>query len=165
VDTGIYVVSWHTPQPLYLLFHTFEFQTNNQSKNASRAVIWLRHLVASLSPRRPGLAPGLVHMGLLADRVSLGQVFLRLLLSFPINVITRGSPHSCIIWGRTIGPLVSAVHRHSHPIGMNNTNSSNEPVNKESNHPSSKPANSSPMKIRPTKEPPSQRTDCVNITD
>jgi hypothetical protein len=37
---------------------------------------WLRSLVAGLSPRRPGFAPGSIHVGFVVDKVALGQVFL-----------------------------------------------------------------------------------------
>jgi hypothetical protein len=40
------------------------------------AVPWLRSLVAGLSPRRPGFAPGSIHVGFVVDKVALGQVFL-----------------------------------------------------------------------------------------
>jgi hypothetical protein len=39
------------------------------------AVPWLRRLVAGLSPRRPEFDPGSVYVGLLVDKVALGQVF------------------------------------------------------------------------------------------
>jgi hypothetical protein len=43
------------------------------------AVPWLRSLVTGLSPRRPGFAPGSIHVGFVVDNVALGQVFLRVL--------------------------------------------------------------------------------------
>jgi hypothetical protein len=43
---------------------------------------WLRWLVAGLSPRMPGFAPGSIHVGFVV-RVALGQVFLRVLRFFP----------------------------------------------------------------------------------
>jgi hypothetical protein len=48
------------------------------------AVPWLRLLVAGLSPRSPGFAPRLIHM---VDRVALGQVFLRVLRFYSVNII------------------------------------------------------------------------------
>jgi hypothetical protein len=50
------------------------------------AVPWLRSLVAGLSPRRPGFAPGSIHVGFVVDRVALGQVFLRVLRFSPVNI-------------------------------------------------------------------------------
>jgi hypothetical protein len=47
------------------------------------AVQWLRRLVAGLSPRRPGFNSRSVHVGCMADKLALGQVFLRVLL-FPL---------------------------------------------------------------------------------
>jgi hypothetical protein len=48
---------------------------------------WLRSLVAGLSPRRPGFVPGSIHVGFVMDKVALGQVFLRVLLFSPVNII------------------------------------------------------------------------------
>jgi hypothetical protein len=42
-------------------------------------VPWLRWLVADLSPRRPGFDPGSIYVGFVLDKVSLGQVFPRVL--------------------------------------------------------------------------------------
>jgi hypothetical protein len=42
-----------------------------------KAVIWLRRLVAGLSPRRPGFAPWSVHVGFVVDKMVLGKVCLR----------------------------------------------------------------------------------------
>jgi hypothetical protein len=50
------------------------------------AVPWLRSLVAGLSPRRPGFAPGSIHVGLVVEKVSLGQAFLRVLRFSPVNI-------------------------------------------------------------------------------
>jgi hypothetical protein len=43
-------------------------------KCPNRAVPWLRRLVASLSPPRPGFDPGSVHVGFVVDKVALEQV-------------------------------------------------------------------------------------------
>jgi hypothetical protein len=44
---------------------------------------------------RPGFAPGLIHEGFVVDKVALGQVFLRVLQFFPVNVsFHRRSPNS-----------------------------------------------------------------------
>jgi hypothetical protein len=51
------------------------------------AVPWLRSLVASLSPWRPGFAPGAIRMGFVVDKVALGQIFLRVLRFSPVNII------------------------------------------------------------------------------
>jgi hypothetical protein len=48
-----------------------------------------------LSPRRPGFAPGSNHVGLLVDKVAPGQVFLRVLRFFPVNI----TPPSLVVWG------------------------------------------------------------------
>jgi hypothetical protein len=77
------------------------------------AVPWLRRLVASLSPRRPGIAHRSVHVGCMVDRVALGQVFLQVLRFFPVSIVP---PWVCILisfGGWTIGPLVGSGPIHS----------------------------------------------------
>jgi hypothetical protein len=62
-----------------------------------KAVLWLRRLVASLSHWRSGFAPRSVHVGFVADKVAVGQVFLRV-LRFSLSIsFHRGSPRSYII--------------------------------------------------------------------
>jgi hypothetical protein len=51
------------------------------------AVPWLRRLVAGLSLRRPGLAPGSIHVGFVVDKVAVGQVFLPVLRFSPVDII------------------------------------------------------------------------------
>jgi hypothetical protein len=41
-------------------------------KYESKAMPWLRPLVAGLSPQRPGS----IHVGFVVDKITLGQVFL-----------------------------------------------------------------------------------------
>jgi hypothetical protein len=53
----------------------------------SRAVPWLRRLVAGLSPRSPVFAPRSVHVGFVVDKVALGQVFLRVLRFSPVSIV------------------------------------------------------------------------------
>jgi hypothetical protein len=67
-------------------------------------------LAAELSSRRPGFAPGLVHVGFIVDKLALGQVSVRV-LRFPCQY------HSIMALyiytspgGWTIGPLVATVH-------------------------------------------------------
>jgi hypothetical protein len=48
-----------------------------------RTGVWLRSLVAGLSPRRPGS----IHVGFVVDKVAPGQVFLRVLRFSPVNII------------------------------------------------------------------------------
>jgi hypothetical protein len=50
-------------------------------------VPWLRRLVASLSPRRPGFDPGSVHVRFVVNKVALGEVFPPVLRFSPINFI------------------------------------------------------------------------------
>jgi hypothetical protein len=50
-------------------------------------VPWLRSLVAGLSPRRPGFAPGAIHVGFVLDKVALGQVFILVIQFSPVNII------------------------------------------------------------------------------
>jgi hypothetical protein len=56
------------------------------------AVPWLRRLVAGLSPLRPGFDPGSVHVGFVVDKVTLGQVFPRVLRFFPYQFHSTGAP-------------------------------------------------------------------------
>jgi hypothetical protein len=53
-----------------------------------KAVLWLRRLVAGLSPLRPRFAPGSIHVGFVVDKVALGQVFLPVLRFSPTNIIS-----------------------------------------------------------------------------
>jgi hypothetical protein len=48
---------------------------------------WFRLLVAGLSPRRPESDPRSVHVGLVVDKVALGNVFIRVLQFSPVNFI------------------------------------------------------------------------------
>jgi hypothetical protein len=76
-------------------------------------VSWLRKLVAGLSPRKPGFAPGSVHVGLVVDKVALGQLFLRV-LRFPCQYRSSVALHTQISPGKwTIGLLVASVQRHN----------------------------------------------------
>jgi hypothetical protein len=52
-----------------------------------KAVLWLRRLVTGLSSRRSGFMPGSVHVEFVVDKVALGQVFLRVLLFSPVNIV------------------------------------------------------------------------------
>jgi hypothetical protein len=53
-----------------------------------RFVPWLRSLVARLSSRRPGFAPGSIHVEFVMDKVALGLVFLRVLRFSPVSIIS-----------------------------------------------------------------------------
>jgi hypothetical protein len=43
--------------------------------------------LAGPSPRRPGFDPGSIHVGIVVDKVALGQVFPRVLRFSPVNLI------------------------------------------------------------------------------
>jgi hypothetical protein len=58
-----------------------------ENKRQIQAVQWLKSLVAGLSPRRPGLTPRSIHVGFMADKMELRQVFLRVLQFSPVNII------------------------------------------------------------------------------
>jgi hypothetical protein len=76
------------------------------------AVPWFRQLVTGLSPWRPGFTPGSVHVGLMVDKVALGQVFSEIHNWFPLSVSFHwGSISLSGEW--TVGLLVAAVQRHS----------------------------------------------------
>jgi hypothetical protein len=56
------------------------------------AVPWLRSLAAGLPPRRPDFDPGLVLVGLVVDKVALGQVFPPSNSVFPYQFHSTGAP-------------------------------------------------------------------------
>jgi hypothetical protein len=43
-----------------------------------------------LSPRKPGFAPGSVHVELVVDKAALGKISLRVLRFSPVNIIPPG---------------------------------------------------------------------------
>jgi hypothetical protein len=78
----------------------------------SVGVLWLRQLVAGLSPRSTWFASGSVHVGFVMHEVALGQVFLRVLRFSSVSIISQ-CLHGHISPGRwTVGLLMSAVQRH-----------------------------------------------------
>jgi hypothetical protein len=68
--------------------------------------------VAGLTPRRSGFMPGSVRVGFV---VALGHVFHQVLWFSPVSIIIPSGLHTYIssYGGRTVGPLVAAVQRHS----------------------------------------------------
>jgi hypothetical protein len=50
-------------------------------------VPWLRRLVAGLLPRRLGFDSESVHVGFVVDKVTLGQVFPRILQFSPVHFV------------------------------------------------------------------------------
>jgi hypothetical protein len=52
-----------------------------------RAVSWLRSLVAGLSSRSPGFALGSILVGFVVDKVTLGQVFLRVFRFSAVSIL------------------------------------------------------------------------------
>jgi hypothetical protein len=51
------------------------------------AVLWLRRLVAGISPQRNGFVTGPVLVGFVVDKAALGQVFLRVLHFSLVSII------------------------------------------------------------------------------
>ena len=49
------------------------FSESDNSVGKLNLETWLRRLVATLSPRRPGFDPGSVHAGFVVGKVALGQ--------------------------------------------------------------------------------------------
>jgi branched-subunit amino acid transport protein len=49
-------------------------------------MLWIRRLVCGLSQRKYGLEPRLVCVILVVDKVTLGQVFLRVLRFSPVSI-------------------------------------------------------------------------------
>jgi hypothetical protein len=68
--------------------------------------------------QRPGLAPSKVNVGFVVDKVALGQVFVRVLLFFPVDIIPLLLHiHSCIIRGMDKGSVRDPFpQRQYHPI-------------------------------------------------
>jgi hypothetical protein len=76
--------------PCFIVHNTVFLKQKLKKKqvtNKTRAVPWLRRLVAGLSPRRHGFDPGSVHVGFVVDNVALGQVSPRVLRFSPVNFI------------------------------------------------------------------------------
>jgi hypothetical protein len=70
-------------------------------QNMPRAMPWLRRVVTGVSLKRPGS----VHVGFVAVKVALGQVFLEV-LHFPLSTsVHHGHPYLYIIWGMNNGPV------------------------------------------------------------
>jgi hypothetical protein len=86
------------------------------------AVPWLRGLVAGLPPRRPGFASGSFIVGFVVDKVTVGQVFNRVLRFSLVSNITPPWLHThIIIWGknnRSTGGRSSETY--SRPIDKRN---------------------------------------------
>jgi hypothetical protein len=66
-------------------------QKSNQWKwhvllHIMRSCNMLRLLVAGLSPRSPGFAPGSVHVGFVMGKAAPGQVFFSILLFSAVNI-------------------------------------------------------------------------------
>jgi hypothetical protein len=53
----------------YYDIHSHSYSKTRRSKTKTKAVPWLRGLVAGLSPRRPGFNPGSVYAGFVVDKV------------------------------------------------------------------------------------------------
>jgi hypothetical protein len=65
------------------------------------AVSWLRRLVAGLPLRRSGFDPGSVPVGILVDKVPLGQVSLRV-VGFPLSISFHWCSITCKTWQKTV---------------------------------------------------------------
>jgi hypothetical protein len=77
-------------------------------KSLSKAVMWLRWLVTSLSPRKAGL----VHVGFMVDKVALVQVFLHVLWFSSFGIILLGLHTHTSSSGWAVGLFVATVQRH-----------------------------------------------------
>jgi hypothetical protein len=71
-----------------LVTHQTRYPTGRLCISCKRLTMFqLRSSVADLSSRRPGFAPGSIHVGFVVDKVALGQVLLRDLRFSPVNII------------------------------------------------------------------------------
>jgi hypothetical protein len=84
-----------------------------------KAVPYLRRLVAGFSPRMPGFAPRAAHVGFVVDKVALGQIFLRILRSSPVNIIPPLFHIHSYIWGMGNGLAAAVPQRYSPPRNNN----------------------------------------------
>jgi hypothetical protein len=78
----------------------------------SLAVPWLRRLVASLSPRRPGF----VNVGFVVEKVALGQVFPRVIRFSPVNFIPPVL-HYLEKWKKKLIIFITGLHNKSQGCG------------------------------------------------
>jgi hypothetical protein len=70
------------------------FLLTAEIKYVEKAVPWLRSLVAGLSPRKSGFAPGSIHVGFVVDKVALWQFFSNF-FGLPLSIsFHRRSPNS-----------------------------------------------------------------------
>jgi hypothetical protein len=85
------------------------------------ALPWLKRLVAGLSPRRPGFAPGSIHVGFVVDKVALGRFSPSTSVS-PANIYhSTIAPYSSITapWGvRLLWPSSTLSHPRSSVRGF-----------------------------------------------
>jgi hypothetical protein len=94
-------------------------------KTFFEAVPYLRRLFAVFSLRRPGFAPRPVYFGFMLDKMTLRQVFLRILRFFPVRIIPPlFHIHSYILssGGWTKGPIEAQLHRDMVSPHRNNDN-------------------------------------------
>jgi hypothetical protein len=95
--------------------------TELQCSLSKTAVSWFRRLVAGLSLRRTWFLLASVFVGFVADKVALGQVFLRFILHSLVNIIPTW--HSIFVYNlgmnnMPVGSRNSVTS--SHHIDMNN---------------------------------------------
>jgi hypothetical protein len=98
-----------------------------------QAVPWLGLLVADLSPRMPGLAPGAVYAVFVLDKLVLGQVFLRVLRFSPVSIILPWlSILISYMWMNNMPVEGRSSQTQTHPIDMNmNDNHVSETTGRE----------------------------------
>jgi hypothetical protein len=78
----LYTFTYDIPVDLYVVWRGQNWAINWTSSIGPiqvcvLGVVWLRRLVAGLSTRRPLFSPRSTHVGFVVDKVTLGQVFLR----------------------------------------------------------------------------------------
>jgi hypothetical protein len=65
----------------------------------------VRQLVTNFLPWRPGFSSRVAHVGLVVDRVALGQVFVQALQLSPANFRSASDPYPFLIRGWYSGPI------------------------------------------------------------
>jgi hypothetical protein len=78
----------------YVTYQSLIYLSRNVIHNSNLHVVrasstplcCLLHFNILSSPRRPGFAPGSIHVGFVVDKVAVGQVFLRVLRFSPVII-------------------------------------------------------------------------------
>jgi hypothetical protein len=76
------------------------------------AVLWSRRLVAILSPRKPGFAPGTVRVGFVVTKWHWDRFFPQVLWFYPVSIVSPWLHTRISSDGWIVGALVGPIQRH-----------------------------------------------------